>query len=143
MRYTANVPAPTRHLTADQHALNRWFAAMLRSGRGPKSITKLEHALMDMSVAHSFGTLAKAANDTVCLPAKYVVPLAELYKLTPEEAQSFSEVAAMAHTSAEVAAYVRRAWGMPDEFTVPSLKLNDDEVEAVSEVLADADPTTN
>lgn len=118
-------PASARQLTADQYALSRWFSALLLSGRGPRKITKVDHALRDVGMTSiSYETLCKAAGGRVALPMKYVVPLAAVYGLTDDETAAFTEAALLANAPADVAACYHRARKLPEHLPVPNLVLD-------------------
>lgn len=124
MNTYAVLPAPRRAMTPDQMALGAWIGALMSSGRGPSSATKLCHALIDAGVRNpSYETIVKAARGEVTMPAKYCEGIARVYALIDGEAAGFSLVVALAHMAPEAAHLYRSANKLPASLPIPDLKV--------------------
>lgn len=121
MRYTS--PGKLhRSLTADQIRLGHWFQAMIASGRGPRKMSEVCHALIDAGMSNpSYETLLKAGRVEVLLPAKYAGPLACVFGLTADERRAFAEAVVLAHAAPLAADLYRAAFGIAADGPIPNL----------------------
>ena len=90
---------------------HEWLLAVINSGRNHRMLTRLVESLRASGLDASYDTLAKAKQGVVPLPAKYVLPLADAYGLSPAQTRQFAIAAILAHAPAELSAQM--VAGMP------------------------------